>query len=71
MFSNEQELGQSEMDCLLAQWEELDSPMASIKEATTSSGIFSTRTGKKVEALIGVICLFGIDLKLPDIQMVK
>jgi len=29
----EQELGQSEMDCLLAQWEELDSPMASIKEA--------------------------------------
>ncbi|MDC0154705.1 DNA mismatch repair endonuclease MutL, partial [bacterium] len=26
----EQELGQSEMDCLLAQWEELDSPMASI-----------------------------------------
>ena len=28
----EQELGQSEMDCLLAQWEELDSPMASIKE---------------------------------------
>jgi hypothetical protein len=38
---------------------------------TTSSGIFSTRTGKKVEALIGVICLFGIDLKLPDVQMVK
>jgi hypothetical protein len=34
-------------------------------------GIFSTRTGKKVEALIGVICLFGIDLKLPDVQMVK
>jgi DNA mismatch repair protein MutL len=29
----EQELGQSEMDCLLAQWEELDSPMASINEA--------------------------------------
>ena len=28
----EQELGQSEMDCLLAQWEELDSPMASIKD---------------------------------------
>jgi len=29
----EQELGQSEMECLMAQWEELDSPMASIKEA--------------------------------------
>ena len=29
----EQELGQSEMDCLLAQWEELESPMASIYEA--------------------------------------
>ena len=28
----EQELGQSEMDCLLAQWEELDSPMVSIKD---------------------------------------
>ena len=28
----EQELGQPEMDCLLAQWEELDSPMASIKD---------------------------------------
>jgi DNA mismatch repair protein MutL len=28
----EQKLGQSEMDCLLAQWEELDSPMASIKD---------------------------------------
>jgi len=28
----EQELVQSEMDCLLAQWEELDSPMASIKD---------------------------------------
>ena len=28
----EQELGQFEMDCLLAQWEELDSPMASIKD---------------------------------------
>ncbi len=24
-----------------------------------------------IEALIGVICLFGIDLKLPDVQMVK
>jgi len=32
MFSK-QELTKSEMDCLLAQWEELDSPMASIKEA--------------------------------------
>jgi len=29
----EQELGQSEMDCLMAQWEELDSPMVSINEA--------------------------------------
>jgi len=27
-----QELGQSELDCLLAQWEELDSPMVSIKD---------------------------------------
>ena len=32
MFS-EQELTQSEMECLLAQWEELGSPMSSIKEA--------------------------------------
>ena len=32
MFS-EQELTQSEMECLLAQWEELGSPMSSIMEA--------------------------------------
>ena len=32
MFS-EQELTKSEMECLLAQWEELGSPMSSIKEA--------------------------------------
>jgi len=33
--------------------------------------IFSKGTGKKVESLIGVICFLGIDLKLPDVQMVE
>ena len=48
---HEQELTQSEMGCLLAQWEELGQPEVFHQGSPHSGGILSAGAGKTVEIL--------------------